>query len=155
MLVFIVGAASILTLLAVILALLVPEPRPNIILMDQIGKQLPGMIISGISIGFVYSMAVALGYTLVYGVLKFINFAHSEIFMVGSVIGFEVMRRIEDAGFITAWHPVMLVITVVGSGMIGERLARGFHRTGSVSAAPECTASSPAHHGDWYQLLSD
>ena len=52
---------------------------------SQITKQLPGMIISGISIGFVYSM-IALGYTLVYGVLKFINFAHSEIFMVGGVV---------------------------------------------------------------------
>ncbi len=117
MVIFIAGAAGILTLLSVLLALLVPEPRPNIVLMDQIGKQLPGMIISGISIGFVYSM-VALGYTLVYGVLKFINFAHSEIFMVGSVIGFEVMQRIEDVGFIQLWHPVALVVTIVGSAMI-------------------------------------
>lgn len=121
MLVFIVGAAGILTLLAILLALLVPEPRPNIVLMDQIGKQLPGMIISGISIGFVYSM-IALGYTLVYGVLKFINFAHSEIFMVGSVIGFEVMRRIDDSGFIQSWNPVLLVMTVVGSGMLASGL---------------------------------
>ncbi|WP_343420282.1 branched-chain amino acid ABC transporter permease [Candidatus Flexifilum breve] len=125
MVVFIAGAAGLLTLLAVILALLVPEPRENIILMDQIGKQLPGMIISGISIGFVYSM-VALGYTLVYGVLKFINFAHSEIFMVGSVVGFEVMRRIDDAGFIQAWHPVFLVITVVGAGMMASGLLAVF-----------------------------
>ncbi|MBE2269242.1 MAG: branched-chain amino acid ABC transporter permease [Anaerolinea sp.] len=128
MILFVAVAAGILTLLAVLLAILVPEPRPNIVLMDQVAKQLPGMIISGISIGFVYSM-VALGYTLVYGVLKFINFAHSEIFMVGSVIGFEVIRRISDAGHIQAWHPVLLVMTIVGAGMlVSGLLAVGIER---------------------------
>lgn len=116
-LVFIAGAAILMTVIAYILAVLFPTPRPNIILADQITKQLPGMIISGITIGFVYSM-VALGYTLVYGVLKFINFAHSEIFMVGSVVGFEVMRRIDDAGFIQAWNPALLIVVVVGTSML-------------------------------------
>ena len=68
MLMFIIAAATVLTLVAYGLALLFPEPRPNIFLADQISKQLPGMIISGVSIGFVYAM-IALGYTLVYGVL--------------------------------------------------------------------------------------
>lgn len=117
MLVFIVGAAVTMTLLAYLLAFFFPTPRENIVLADQITKQLPGMIISGITIGFVYSM-IALGYTLVYGVLKFINFAHSEIFMVGSVVGFEVMRRIADAGSILAWNPFLLIITTVGAAML-------------------------------------
>src|SRR5690606_15057586 len=117
MLVFIIGAAVVLTLLAYLLAALVPEPRPNIILADQISRQLPGMIISGISIGFVYAM-IALGYTLVYGVLKFINFAHSEIFMVGSVVGFEIMRRIADSGTLQQWNPVVLIVTVVLVSML-------------------------------------
>src|SRR5262249_52839165 len=93
MLVFVAGSAITLTLLAYLLAFLVPEPRPHIVLADQISKQLPGMIISGVNLGFLYAM-IALGYTLVYGVLKFINFAHSEIFMVGSVVAFEVTTRI-------------------------------------------------------------
>nr|PZN56330.1 MAG: branched-chain amino acid ABC transporter permease [Chloroflexota bacterium] len=75
------------------------------------------MIISGISIGFVYAM-IALGYTLVYGVLKFINFAHSEIFMVGSVVGFEIMRRIADSGTLQQWNPVVLIVTVVLVSML-------------------------------------
>ncbi len=85
MLIFIVTAAIIMTVFAYLLAFLFPTPRPNIILADQISRQLPGMIISGVTIGFVYAM-IALGYTLVYGVLKFINFAHSEIFMFGGVV---------------------------------------------------------------------
>ncbi len=117
MLIFIVVAAVIMTTFAYILALLFPTPRPNIVLADQIGRQLPGMIISGVTIGFVYAM-IALGYTLVYGVLKFINFAHSEIFMFGGVIGFEVLRRIADAGFIASWSPLALVIAVVLTSML-------------------------------------
>ncbi|MCS6835721.1 MAG: branched-chain amino acid ABC transporter permease [Anaerolineae bacterium] len=123
MIIFIVGASAVLTLLAYLVALLVPEPRPGIVLADQISRQLPGMIISGITIGFVYSM-VALGYTLVYGVLKFINFAHSEIFMVGAVTGYEIMLRIQEAGLLQQMSPFMLVPTlVIGSGLLAGLLA--------------------------------
>lgn len=117
MVIFIVIAAIIMTVFAYLLAVLFPTPRPNIVLADQISRQLPGMIISGVTIGFVYAM-IALGYTLVYGVLKFINFAHSEIFMFGGVIGFEVLRRIADAGFVASWSPVVLVVVVVATSML-------------------------------------
>jgi branched-chain amino acid transport system permease protein len=121
MLIFIVGAALFLTVLAFLLALAFPEPRPNIVLIDQVNRQLPGMIISGITIGFVYAM-IALGYTLVYGVLKFINFAHSEIFMVGSVVGFEVMQRLSDTGHLPAWSPVFLVVVIILMAMLASGL---------------------------------
>ncbi|MDX2138542.1 MAG: branched-chain amino acid ABC transporter permease [Chloroflexota bacterium] len=116
---FILGAAVILTLLAYLLAFLIPEPRANINLAQQVSRQLPDMIIGGVSIGFVYAM-IALGYTLVYGVLKFINFAHSEFFMVGSVVGFEVMQRISNAGegVLASWNPILLVIVLVIAGML-------------------------------------
>ncbi len=112
MLIFIIGAGLVVSVLAYLLAFLFPEPRPNIILVDQINRQLPGMLIAGVSLGFVYAM-IALGYTLVYGVLKFINFAHSEIFMFGSVIGFEVMRRLDDTGYMQGWNPILLVAFIV------------------------------------------
>lgn len=115
--VFIVGATVLLTVLAYLVAVIFPTPRPNIVLATQITRQLPGMIISGIGIGFVYAM-IALGYTLVYGVLKFINFAHSEIFMTGSVIGFEFMRRLSDAGTLQSWNPVLLIVTTVLLAML-------------------------------------
>lgn len=121
MLVFIIGAAIVMTVFAYVLAILFPEPRPNISLVNQINRQLPGMIISGITIGFVYAM-IALGYTLVYGVLQFINFAHSEIFMVGGVMGYEVLMRINDSGSLLAWNPFLLIIFVVLMAMLASGL---------------------------------
>jgi len=47
-------------------------------------------MINGLSIGVIYAL-VALGYTMVYGILQLINFAHGEIFMVGSYIGLTVL----------------------------------------------------------------
>src|SRR5919108_5298730 len=46
-------------------------------------------IVFGIAQGSVYGL-IALGYTMVYGVLRFINFAHGEVFMVGAMVGFQV-----------------------------------------------------------------
>ena len=44
-------------------------------------------LINGISLGSIYAL-IALGYTMVYGIIKLINFAHGEVFMVGAFIGF-------------------------------------------------------------------
>ena len=44
-------------------------------------------IINGISLGSIYAL-IALGYTMVYGIISLINFAHGEIYMVGAYIGF-------------------------------------------------------------------
>jgi len=51
---------------------------------------LPQVLLDGIVLGFMYAL-IALGYTMVYGVLEFINFAHSEIFVLGAFVGVEVM----------------------------------------------------------------
>jgi branched-chain amino acid transport system permease protein len=55
------------------------------------------VVIDGLTIGFVYA-AIALGYTMVYGVLQFINFAHSEIFAVGAFVGVELLIFLQSAG---------------------------------------------------------
>lgn len=52
---------------------------------------LANVIVGGLVLGFVYAI-IALGYTMVYGVLQLINFAHSEVFVTGAVVGFEVFR---------------------------------------------------------------
>jgi branched-chain amino acid transport system permease protein len=44
-------------------------------------------LINGLSVGSMYAL-IAIGYTLVYGVLRFINFAHCDVFMVGAFVGF-------------------------------------------------------------------
>jgi branched-chain amino acid transport system permease protein len=48
-------------------------------------------LINGLSLGAIYAL-IALGYTMVYGVLRFINFAHSEVFMVGAFAGYYLAR---------------------------------------------------------------
>ncbi len=49
-------------------------------------------LLNGINLGAIYAL-IALGYTMVYGVLRFINFAHSEVFMVGAFVGYYVGQQ--------------------------------------------------------------
>jgi branched-chain amino acid transport system permease protein len=58
---------------------------------------LPFRLAGGLSTGAVYAL-VALGYTLVYGVLHLINFAHSEVFMIGSLAGFLAISAMAPEG---------------------------------------------------------
>jgi branched-subunit amino acid ABC-type transport system permease component len=50
-------------------------------------SELLQQIINGLSLGSIYAL-IALGYTMVYGILKLINFAHGEVFMVGAYAGY-------------------------------------------------------------------
>ncbi len=124
-LLFIVISALVMSFLAILAGIILQTPwhgidllrvRPRIDLLKQILTQLPNTLLDGITIGFVYAV-IALGYTMVYGVLKFINFAHSEIFMVGGVVGFEVMIRLRDAKQLATFPPVLLVILMIISAM--------------------------------------
>jgi branched-chain amino acid transport system permease protein len=49
-------------------------------------------VINGIQLGFVYAL-IALGYTMVYGIVKLINFAHGDVFMVGAFVSFFAVER--------------------------------------------------------------
>ena len=55
-----------------------------------------GILINGLLIGTLYAI-IALGYTMVYGVLQLINFAHSEVFLTGGVVAFEIFRVLSPA----------------------------------------------------------
>jgi branched-chain amino acid transport system permease protein len=76
---------------------------------------------------------IALGYTMVYGVLEFINFAHSEIFIVGAFVGVEVMLGLKSVGLLDGlpW-PVVLVLVLVagmaGSGLLAVTVERVAYR---------------------------
>ena len=50
-------------------------------------------LINGLSLGAIYAL-IALGYTMVYGVLRFINFAHSDVFMVGAYVGYFLGQKL-------------------------------------------------------------
>ena len=83
---------------------------------------LPQVLLDGIVLGFMYAL-IALGYTMVYGVLEFINFAHSEIFVLGAFVGVEVLLLLQDAGQLATLHPAAVVLLVVISGMAISGLA--------------------------------
>ena len=101
----------------------------------------PQVLIDGIVLGFMYAL-IALGYTMVYGVLEFINFAHSEIFIVGAFVGVEILLGLKSAGLLESlpWPLVLALILVAGMGISGalavtvERVAyrplRGAPRNG-------------------------
>jgi branched-chain amino acid transport system permease protein len=77
---------------------------------------LPQVLLDGIVLGFMYAL-IALGYTMVYGVLEFINFAHSEIFVLGAFVGVEVLLLLESAGQLAALHPAVVMLLVIAAGM--------------------------------------
>ncbi len=64
------------------------------------GAQFEGLIIAGLSQGAMYGL-IALGYSMVYGVLGFINFAHGEVFMVSAMTGMITSNKLDQAG---AWE---------------------------------------------------
>ena len=70
--------------------------------------QFEGLIISGLSQGAMYGL-IALGYSMVYGVLGFINFAHGEVFMVGAMTGMITSNKLEEAGL---WEDAFFVSLV-------------------------------------------
>src|SRR5947208_12274997 len=48
------------------------------------------LLVNGLTLGSVYAL-IALGYTMVYGILKLLNFAHGDVYMIGAFIGFGVL----------------------------------------------------------------
>lgn len=83
---------------------------------------LPQVLVDGIVLGFMYAL-IALGYTMVYGVLEFINFAHSEVFVLGAFVGVEVLLLLESAGHLATLHPAFVLLLVILTGMVISGLA--------------------------------
>jgi branched-chain amino acid transport system permease protein len=83
---------------------------------------LPQVLLDGIVLGFMYAL-IALGYTMVYGVLEFINFAHSEIFVLGAFVGVEVLLLLQSGGQLATLHPAVVVLMVIIAGMAISGLA--------------------------------
>lgn len=75
--------------------------------------------VNGISLGSIYAL-IALGYTMVYGIVKLINFAHGDVFMIGSFVGFYSIT-ILGLGFFPALLLSMVVCAVFG--VLIERIA--------------------------------
>jgi branched-chain amino acid transport system permease protein len=89
--------------------------------MDAILAQLPQLTINALTLGAVYAL-IALGYSMVYGVLQLLNFAHGDVYMVGAFIGFIVMTLLIPS--IPTIAPaviiaVMLLLAMLGCGLLG------------------------------------
>jgi len=141
MAVFVVGAGALFSALMVVLSFLCRGSGADKLLLDTQGvnivvytiNNLPQVLIDGVTLGFVYA-AIALGYTMVYGVLEFINFAHSEIFAIGAFTGVEFLIAMDSLGVLKAAGPLgsyfyltlALVVAMTAAGgmaMLVERTA--------------------------------
>ncbi|HEX6511784.1 MAG TPA: branched-chain amino acid ABC transporter permease, partial [Chloroflexota bacterium] len=89
-------------------------------------------IINGLSLGAIYAL-IALGYTMVYGIIELINFAHGDVFMVGSFIALLILGGLHVTGTVSgpAVAGVMLAVLVgsmIATGLLGMLIERAAYR---------------------------
>ena len=101
-------------------------------------------IINGLTLGSIYAI-VALGYTMVYGIIQLINFAHGEVVMIGALVALTVISWLAAN---TALPPLVIVLTGTGAAipvcmLVGYALERLAYRR----LAP-CAAAGTADHRD-------
>jgi branched-chain amino acid transport system permease protein len=72
------------------------------------------LIVSGLAQGSMYGL-IALGYSMVYGVLGFINFAHGEVFMVGAVVGYFTADALEQVGLWESNFIIAIILVILAS----------------------------------------
>ena len=84
------------------------------------GENWADFIVFGLSQGGIYAL-IALGYTLVYGILLMINFAHGEVFMSGAFTAYHVAIRFGDAGFFDGnlWWLALIIGVAAFLGLVG------------------------------------
>jgi branched-chain amino acid transport system permease protein len=76
-------------------------------------------LVNGITTGALYSL-VALGFSMVYGILKLLNFAHGDLYMVGAYIGYFVIQWFGGAAHVSIPVPLLLVIMfLLAAGLVG------------------------------------
>jgi len=141
MAIFVLGTGAVCSAAMVLLALLFRGSGADQLLQATQGvglvaytvDNLPQVLIDGMTIGFVYA-AIALGYTMVYGVLQFINFAHSEIFAIGAFAGVETLIALDSTGVLAkagtfgsyAYFALALAVAMAvagGAAVLIERIA--------------------------------
>src|SRR4030088_300714 len=88
-------------------------------------------LVNGITTGALYSL-VALGFSMVYGVLKLLNFAHGDLYMVGAFIGYFVIQWFGGSHALSIPVPLLLLIMFVlaagGVGALGVAIERFAYR---------------------------
>jgi branched-chain amino acid transport system permease protein len=141
------GSTVVMSAIVLVLALILDRTvvgqtlfeRLNVSLYTYTLVNLPQVAIDGLTIGFVYA-AIALGYTMVYGVLEFINFAHSEIFAVGAFVGVEILIAFEKLGILAGTSLIMAYLYLILAIVVGMVAA------GALAVAVERVAYRPLRH---------
>jgi branched-chain amino acid transport system permease protein len=87
--------------------------------METFLAQVPQQLVNGLTLGAVYAL-IALGYSMVYGVLRLLNFAHGDVYMVGAFIGYFVMvALIPESGPVILPALIILLMLVAAMGGCG------------------------------------
>ena len=88
-------------------------------------------LVSGLTIGSLYAL-LALGYTMVYGILKLLNFAHGDVYMIGAYIGYYVLIGLGGAASPSVPTIVlmgaMFAVAMIGCGVLGVAIERFAYR---------------------------
>jgi branched-chain amino acid transport system permease protein len=144
---FILGTGAALSVFMLLMALILhgsvidqaAKATNGYDLMSYTLVNLPQVLIDGVTLGFVYAM-IALGYTMVYGVLEFINFAHSEIFAIGGFVGVEILLALNAGGKLTN-------IPLIGAyGFLVLAILAGMAASGAMAVIVERIAYRPLRH---------
>lgn len=90
----------------------------NIRLGEYGADQFARNLVFGLAQGSIYAL-IALGYTLVYGVLLMINFAHGEVFMAGAYIGFFSITAMESSGLLAS-QPLLALLGTLFTGIVAS-----------------------------------
>jgi branched-chain amino acid transport system permease protein len=92
-------------------------------------NQLLQQIVNGISLGSIYAL-IALGYTMIYGVLRFINFAHGDVFMVGAFVGFYAAPHIMNAvgGSTAIACLIIMILAMLICSLLGVTIEKVAYR---------------------------
>ncbi len=75
-------------------------------------------LISGVAIGMAYAL-IAIGYSMVYGILKFINFGHGAVYMVGTYIAYFTWRFFSDKLPLWPSFLIALIVSIIGAAIFG------------------------------------
>ncbi len=90
--------------------------------MEAFFNQLPQQLVNGLTLGAVYAL-IALGYSMVYGILQLLNFAHGDVYMIGAFVGYGVLTVLAPRSglLLPVWAiiPAMLLAAMLLSGLLG------------------------------------
>lgn len=88
--------------------------------MSDLLPQLIQQLFNGLSLGAIYAL-IAIGYTMVYGIIGMINFAHGDIYMIGAYVGLVTLSAVGTQGSLPVWAIIglMLVVAVIITGVYG------------------------------------